>query len=176
MAYRADLARLHHLARLLERRDIAIGEVHHIDDAGGFRRIGHLARLAEILGQRLFAQHRLAGGNQRHGGRMVDAVGRDVGDRVEIAPVERRLQRGEAPRDLVVVGELADAGRIDIDGADDDGALDGAEAAGMFLRHPTGTEYQKPHYASPSELVRFNDLRRMWSKCYFHAIPDERTV
>ena len=54
MAYRADLARLHHLARLLERRDIAIGEVHHIDDAGGFRRIGHLARLAEILGQRLY--------------------------------------------------------------------------------------------------------------------------
>ena len=68
-------------------------------DAGGLGGVGHLARLAEVFGQRLFAQHRLAGRDQRHGGRMVDAVRRDIGHRVEARPSERLLQRGEAVGD-----------------------------------------------------------------------------
>jgi hypothetical protein len=46
---------------------------------------------------------------------VVDAVRRDIGNRVEGTPFQRLLERSEAVGNLKAVGEFADARRIDID-------------------------------------------------------------
>ena len=89
------------LPRLLQRRRIAVGQVDHVDEAGRFGGLGHRQRVGMVRRQRLFAEHVLAGGQQRQRRRLVDAVRRDVDGRVELAPGDRRLEALETPRDLV---------------------------------------------------------------------------
>ena len=55
MAHLPDLTRQNHCARLLQRRDIAIGQVNHIDEAGLFSDFSHVHGFFIISGQRLFA-------------------------------------------------------------------------------------------------------------------------
>ena len=74
---------------LLHGGKASIGEIDHIDHpcpGGGPR---HLDGMRMVVGQRLFAQNLLAGGQQRHRCRIVGAVRRDVGEAVERAPVQR---------------------------------------------------------------------------------------
>lgn len=79
----ADLAGDHHLAGPLQRRDVAIGQVDHVDDAGPFSRLRHLERLFVVLGERLFTKHMLSGRQQGERRRVVHAIRRDVRRRVE---------------------------------------------------------------------------------------------
>ncbi len=51
--------------------------------------LGHFGGVVLVGGQRLFAQHMLARGQQRHGGGMVHRVGGDVRGGIEIAPGQR---------------------------------------------------------------------------------------
>ena len=64
--------------------------------------VGHLEGLCRVGRQRLFAEDVLAGPQRRDRGRVVDRVRRDVGDGVELAPGQRRVERGEAVFDVVV--------------------------------------------------------------------------
>ncbi len=95
MADVADRAGLNELTRLLQLRHIAVGQVDHVDEAGGFRRIGHLFCLWVVLGQRLFAEDVLLRGDQLHCGGVVDWIGRHIGRRVELAPGDGVIERGE---------------------------------------------------------------------------------
>ena len=52
------------LARLVQRGDVAVGEVDHVDEARRLGGLGHLEGLGVVGGQRLFAEDVLAGGEQ----------------------------------------------------------------------------------------------------------------
>jgi hypothetical protein len=54
------------LARLLQLGDVAVGEVHHVDEAHLLGHLGHLHGLGIVGRQRLFAEHVLAGLERRH--------------------------------------------------------------------------------------------------------------
>ncbi len=50
------LAGEHHLAGALQRRDVAVGEVHHVDDACRFSRFRHLQSLRIVFRASGFSQ------------------------------------------------------------------------------------------------------------------------
>ncbi len=145
MAHMADLAGQHHGARLLQRRDVAVGEVHHGDEAGGLGRPGHLVRLGVIFRQRLLAHDMLARRKQRQRRRMVRPVGRHVGRRVETVPGDRVIQRGEDVGNAVLLGEGPGARGVDVDGADQLDTLDRGEVLGMAVGHATRSKNKKTH-------------------------------
>ncbi len=135
MSDRAELAGEHHLAGALQRRDVAIGEIDHVDDAGPFGRLRHLQRRRIVLRQRLFAEDMFARGNQRHRRRVMDAVGRDICRRIEFTPGDRLLQRKKPLFDVELVGEGRKPLGIGVDGADHRHAIDEGEAGELVFRH-----------------------------------------
>ena len=86
MADGADGTVAHHGGGLLQRADVAIGKVHHVDDARRRGSSGHRIGIRRIGGQRLFAQDMLARRQNRHGGGKMRGIGGDVGHRVELTP------------------------------------------------------------------------------------------
>jgi hypothetical protein len=103
VAHLADGALLHEARGLVDGGDVAVGEVDHVHDACERRRIGHLARMGVVGGERLLAQDVLAGREERERRGVVHGVGRDVGHRVELASQARAsCTDGEAARDAVV--------------------------------------------------------------------------
>ena len=141
MLDRADLARDHHLARLLQLRDIAIGQVDHVDDPCPFGSFRHLERLVIILRERLLAKNVLAGGKQRQGRRIVSLVRRDIRHRIELAPGQRLVQRREALLDIERIAKGREPRRIRVDGADDLDARNASEMLHMVLRHAARANY-----------------------------------
>jgi hypothetical protein len=93
-----------------------------------------------VGGKRLFAEHVLAGGDGGHGGAVVDAVGRDVGHGIELAPCQRLGEALEAPVDAVPVAEGRKVRRIDIDSADQADPGNRRKVLGMVFGHPAGAE------------------------------------
>ena len=65
-------------------------------------------------------------------------VGRDVGDGIELAPGERRIERGEAVGDIV--RRRKPERRIDIDAADQGDAVDGGEVLGVLSGHAASAQ------------------------------------
>ncbi len=82
----------------------------------------------------------LAGGNRLQRRRVVDAVRRDIGDRIELAPGKRILERKEMIGDAVFGAEGREPFRNDIDAADDADAFDRLEACGVLIGHAAGAE------------------------------------
>ncbi|MCY1299956.1 hypothetical protein D9M70_495080 [compost metagenome] len=147
MAQLADITGEHHRPCLLQRRDIAIGEVHHRHQAGALGGVGHLRRLGVIFRERLFAQHVLAGGKQCQRRRVVRLVRRHVRRRVELAPGDRLVERGEGLGNAVLVGKGTRTLGVDIDRADHLDAFDFGKGLGMAVRHAAGSNYKKTHDA-----------------------------
>ena len=80
---------------------------------------------------------------------MMDAIRRDVGDRVELAPGERLLERGELPVDLVLGAERGEPLRVDIDTADDVTPSMAEKLRGMLVGHAAGAENEQAHDSPP---------------------------
>jgi hypothetical protein len=141
-----DLAGQHHFAGLLQGRDIAIGEVDHRDEAGGLRGAGHLVRFGIAFRQRLLAHHMLARRQQRQRRRMVRAVGRDIGGRIEAIPGNGLLQRREDMGYAMRIRESLGAHGIHVDGADQFDAVDRSKVLGMAVGHAAGSKNKKTHH------------------------------
>ena len=76
---------------------------------------------------------------------MVGAVRRYIGRRIEPAPRNRFVERGETVGDIVRIGKVAHAVRVDIDRADQLDAFDVSECAGMGVGHAARAENQDTH-------------------------------
>jgi hypothetical protein len=84
----------------------------------------------------------LVGGDQLHRGRVVDRVGGDVADPIELAPADRLVQVSEGLRDAVGSAEALGAGFIRVDPGDHKAAGDGGEAGGVGGGPGAGAEDQ----------------------------------
>ncbi len=149
----ADGPFANHLRGLLQGGHVAVAEVDHVHHARFGGGTGHFLRLRRICGQWLFAQHMLACGQEGQGGGVMRGVGGDVGHRIELAPGQRFIHRGEAVRDAMCLlkgGKPIGAG---VDAGDKSDTGDRGEAFGMVLRHAAGAKDQKPdrlHHRYPS--------------------------
>ncbi len=86
MADRAEASVQHHLARCLQRRNIAIGKVYHRNLAGRSSSVGHLFSFAVVNRQRLLAEDMLAGAEYLHCRGIMRAIRRDIGHGVKLSP------------------------------------------------------------------------------------------
>jgi hypothetical protein len=153
MLDRADGARGHDVPHLLEAGDVAVGQVDHVDDAGGLGRLGHLEGLGGVGRERLFAKDVLAGSDHRHRRRVMERIRRDVGHGIELAPLQGRLERGEPLGNGMGVGEGGELAGVDLDGADDLDAFDLAPPLLHLQRgHAAGAQDQETHGRSSPYL------------------------
>ena len=129
VANRADLAGIDHLARPLDRVGVAIGEVDHIDDAGGLRRLHHRHGVLVVHRQGLFAEDMFACRDELQRGRLMDIVRRRIDGRVESAPGDRLVEAAEGLRDAVGFCKGLCALEIAVDCGDD---LDRLQLAELF--------------------------------------------
>ncbi len=133
MAHLADLSRHHHFTRLLQRCDIAIGQVDHVDDVGLLGRIRHFSGFFIAFCKWFLAEDMLARADQRKSGRMMNGIRRDIGNRIKAAPFQRILKPREAVVDVVIFGEGIDTLRRNVTCSNHLDALDGLEGFGMVL-------------------------------------------
>jgi hypothetical protein len=123
----------------------AVGEVHHGDETGGFRRTRHLVRLGVVFRERLFAHDMFASGKQRQRRRVMRAVRRHVGGRVKTTPGYGVFQRGEDVGNAMLIGKGFCAQRVDVDGAHQLHPVDRREMFGMVVGHAAGSKNEKTH-------------------------------
>ena len=140
MPHLADLARRNQLPRLLQRRNIAVTQVHHIDERGLLGGGCHFIGQREILGQRLFAQHMLLRRDDLHRRRMMHGIGRHVGDGIELSPGQQRIEAAECVGDAMLLREALGAGLIGIGGCHHIDAGIGLEQPRVIGGHRTGAE------------------------------------
>ena len=149
MTHRPNGAPKHHVPNLLDRRRIAVGEVHHADLAGFLHCLGHLNRQRRIRRKRLFVEDMLAGSNSRHRGRIMHAVWRDIGHCVEFTPGQRILDAAELTWDAVCRAKCGKPFRHNVDAAGQCDTFDGSKVLRVVVGHATRTENEKTHFRFP---------------------------
>ncbi len=145
----ADGTLIDQLPEFLQFGDIAVSEVDHIDQSGRLGSVGHALGMPVMGSQRLFAKHMLALRDRLHRGFEVEPVGRHIGDRIELAPIEGLVERGEGARNVVALGEALGALGIEIDCSDDVHTIDGAKMRRMAGGHIARAKDHKTHAALP---------------------------
>ena len=95
----AQLAAGDLLAHVAVRRVEPALVAHHDHDPGRLRRLGDLLRVGDLAGERLLAEHVQAPLDRAHDDRVMERVGRDDGDRVQVHRLEH-LVRGRERRDV----------------------------------------------------------------------------
>jgi len=133
----------HELSGLLQRWDVAVGQIDHCHDPRLSRGPRHLFGLGMVDGERLFAKHVFARSGYLERRRMMRTVRRDIGDSVELAPLQRRVEAPEMMLDAVLAAEYLGSRGIDVDARDDADALDGGKALHVLPGHRTRSEYGK---------------------------------
>ncbi|MDT4865037.1 hypothetical protein FQZ97_998190 [compost metagenome] len=141
----ANLTGQHHRPRLLQRCDIAIGQVDHGDEPGALRGVGHFRGLGVVFRKRFFAQHVFAGGQQGQRRRMVRLVRRHIRRRIELAPSNGIVERSECIGYAMFLGKILGALGVDIDRPHHLHTFDLSEGFGMAVGHAAGSDNKKTH-------------------------------
>ena len=128
----------------VQRRRLPVGHVHHRHRTRRLGRVRHGARVRMVGRQRLLAQDVLARAEQRDARVLVHGIGRYHRGAVELAPLQRVVDRAEALADLVALAELREIVLLDVDRADHLDAA-GLVVLGVEVRHVARADDQDAH-------------------------------
>ena len=140
----------------MQGRDIAIGQVHHVDEACLLGGCCHFIGELEIFRERLFAQHMLVGGEQLHCRRVMDGIRRDVGGGIELAPGDGLVEVFEGILDAESLAKFGSAARHHINRAHEFAARIFAESRGMGLGHATRAENENAEFLGHDKFQFLN--------------------